>query len=124
LACAAGLAVMEIFEEEHLLKTSKVLGKTLKKRFDAFQNEYEIIGDVRGLGPMLAMELVKDRQTKDPATDEAKALVKFCHEKGLIILACGNFGNVIRTLMPLVITDEQLDRGLAILEEGLRFLSK
>jgi 4-aminobutyrate aminotransferase/(S)-3-amino-2-methylpropionate transaminase len=124
LACAAGLAVMEIFEEEHLLKTAKALGKKLKKRFDAFQNEYEIIGDVRGLGPMLAMELVKDRQTKDPATDEAKALVKFCHEKGLIILACGNFGNVIRTLMPLVITDEQLDRGLAILEEGLRFLSK
>ena len=124
VACAAGLAVMEIFEEEHLLKTSKALGKTLKKRFDAFQNEYEIIGDVRGLGPMLAMELVKDRETKEPATDEAKALVKFCHEKGLIILACGNFGNVIRTLMPLVITDEQLDRGLAILEEGLRFLSK
>jgi len=124
LACAAGLAVMEIFEEEHLLKTSKELGKTLKKRFDAFQNEYEIIGDVRGLGPMLAMELVKNRQTKEPATDEAKALVKFCHEKGLIILACGTFGNVIRTLMPLVITDEQFDRGLAILEEGFRFLSK
>jgi 4-aminobutyrate aminotransferase/(S)-3-amino-2-methylpropionate transaminase len=124
LACAAGLAVMEIFEEEHLLKTAKELGKTLKKRFDAFQNEYEIIGDVRGLGPMLAMELVKDRQTKEPATDEAKALVKFCHEKGLIILACGTFGNVIRTLMPLVITDEQLNNGLAILEEGFRFLSK
>jgi 4-aminobutyrate aminotransferase/(S)-3-amino-2-methylpropionate transaminase len=73
---------------------------------------------------MLAMELVKDRQTKEPATDEAKALVKFCHEKGLIILACGTFGNVIRTLMPLVITDEQLNNGLAILEEGFRFLSK
>jgi 4-aminobutyrate aminotransferase / (S)-3-amino-2-methylpropionate transaminase / 5-aminovalerate transaminase len=124
VACAAGLAVMEIIEEENLLNASKELGKKLQKRFDAFQNEYEIIGDVRGLGPMLAMELVKDRQTKEPATDEAKELVKFCHEKGLIILACGNFGNVIRTLMPLVITDEQLDSGLAILEEGLKSLSK
>jgi 4-aminobutyrate aminotransferase/(S)-3-amino-2-methylpropionate transaminase len=124
VACAAGLAVMEIFEQENLLQTAEDLGKTLRKRLDAFQNEYEVIGEVRGLGPMLAMELVKDRQTKEPAADKAKTLVKFCHGKGLIILSCGNFGNVIRVLMPLVITDEQLNRGLAILEEGLRFLSK
>jgi 4-aminobutyrate aminotransferase/(S)-3-amino-2-methylpropionate transaminase len=122
VACAAGLAVMKIIEEENLIQTAENLGKKLKKRFDDFYQNYEIIGDVRGLGPMLAMELVKDRQTKVPATDEAKALVKFCHEKGLIILACGNFGNVIRTLMPLVISNEQLDRGLNILEEGLRSL--
>jgi 4-aminobutyrate aminotransferase/(S)-3-amino-2-methylpropionate transaminase len=114
---------MEIFEEENLLHASEALGKKLKKRFDAFQNKYELIGDVRGMGPMLALELVKDRETKEPAADEAKALVKFCFEKGLIILACGNFGNVIRTLMPLVITDEQLDRGLTIMEEGLSSLS-
>jgi 4-aminobutyrate aminotransferase / (S)-3-amino-2-methylpropionate transaminase / 5-aminovalerate transaminase len=124
VACAAGLAVMEIFEQENLLQTAKDLGETLRKHFDAFQNEYEFIGEVRGLGPMLAMELVKDRHTKEPAADKAKALVRFCHEKGLIILSCGNFGNVIRTLMPLVITNEQLNRGLAIFEEGLRFLSK
>jgi len=124
VACRAGLAVMEIFEEENLLQTAETLGKKLKKRFDAFQKEYELIGEVRGMGPMLALELVKDRETKEPATDEAKALVKFCFEKGLIILACGNFGNVIRTLMPLVITDEHLDRGLAIMEEGLSSLSK
>jgi 4-aminobutyrate aminotransferase/(S)-3-amino-2-methylpropionate transaminase len=73
---------------------------------------------------MLALELVKDRETKEPATDEAKALVKFCYDNGLIILACGNFGNIIRTLMPLVITDKELDRGLAIMEEGLESLSK
>ena len=113
-----------IFEEENLLQAAETLGKKLKKRFDAFQKEYEFIGEVRGLGPMLALELVKDRESKEPAADEAKALVKFCHEKGLIILSCGNFGNVIRTLMPLVITDEQLDRDLAILEEGLGSLSK
>ena len=124
VACRAGLAVMEIFEEENLLQTAEALGKKLKKRFDAFQKEYELIGDVRGMGPMLALELVKDRETKKPATDEAKALVKFCYDKGLIILSCGNFGNVIRTLMPLVITDELLERGLAIIEEGLTSLSK
>jgi 4-aminobutyrate aminotransferase / (S)-3-amino-2-methylpropionate transaminase / 5-aminovalerate transaminase len=124
IACRAGLAVMEIFEEENLLQTAEALGKKLKKRFDAFHKEYELIGDVRGMGPMLALELVKDRETKEPATDEAKALVKFCYDKGLIILSCGNFGNVIRTLMPLVITDELLERGLAIIEEGLTSLSK
>jgi len=73
---------------------------------------------------MLALELVKDRGTKKPAADGANALVKFCYEKGLILLSCGNFGNVIRTLMPLVITDEQLERGFAIMEEGLSVLSK
>jgi len=124
VACRAGLAVMEIFEEENLLQTSEALGKKLRKRFDDFQKEYELIGDVRGMGPMLALELVKDRETKEPATDEAKALVKFCYDKGLIILSCGNFGNVIRTLMPLVITNELLERGLAIIEEGLTSLSK
>jgi len=124
VACRAGLAVMEIFEEENLLQAAETLGKKLKKRFDAFQKEFELIGEVRGIGPMLALELVKDRETKEPATDEAKALVKFCYDKELIILSCGNFGNVIRTLIPLVITDELLERGLAIIEEGLTSLSK
>ncbi len=72
---------------------------------------------------MLALELVKDRETKEPAVDEAKQLVKLCYEKGLIILSCGNFGNVIRTLMPLVITEEQLDKGLEILEESFNELN-
>ena len=124
VACRAGLAVMEIFEEENLLQAAETLGKKLKKRFDSFQKEFELIGEVRGMGPMLALELVKDRETKEPATDEAKLLVKFCYDKGLIILSCGNFGNVIRTLIPLVITDELLERGLAIIEEGLTSLSK
>ena len=69
---------------------------------------------------MLAMELVRDRETKEPATDEAKKLVQICFDKGLVLISCGNYGNVIRTLMPLVITDEQLDRGFSILEEGFR----
>ena len=123
VACRAGLAVMEIFEEENLLQKAEVLGKKLKERFDAWQQEFELIGEVRGLGPMLALELVRDRETKEPAADQAKALVKFCYTKGLILLSCGSFGNVIRTLMPLVITDEQLERGFAIMEEGLAEIS-
>jgi 4-aminobutyrate aminotransferase/(S)-3-amino-2-methylpropionate transaminase len=115
---------LEIFEEEKLIETANSLGKKIRQRFQTLQNRFEIIGDVRGIGPMLALELVKDRVTKEPAADQAKALVKFCYEKGLIILSCGNFSNVIRTLMPLVITDEQLERGLAILEEGLSSLQK
>jgi 4-aminobutyrate aminotransferase/(S)-3-amino-2-methylpropionate transaminase len=96
----------------------------VRKRFEAWHKEYGVIGDVRGLGAMLALELVKDRESKEPAADEAKALVKFCHERGLILLSCGTFGNVIRVLMPLVIADEQLDKGLAIMEEGIAELDK
>ena len=124
VCCSAALAVFEIFEEEKLLEKAQVLGKKLRQRFEAMQKRLEIIGDVRGVGPMLALELVKDRVTKEPAADAAKALVKFCYEKGLVILSCGNYSNVIRALMPLVITDEQLERGLAIMEEGLTTLSK
>ena len=124
VCCRAALAVLEIFEEERLLDRAHALGEKLRQRFEAMQKRLEIIGDVRGLGPMLALELVKDRETKEPAADVAKALVKFCYEKGLVVLSCGNFSNVIRTLMPLVITDEQLERGLAILEEGLTVLSR
>jgi 4-aminobutyrate aminotransferase/(S)-3-amino-2-methylpropionate transaminase len=124
VCCRAALAVLEIFEEERLIERARILGEKLRERFEAMQKRLEIIGDVRGLGPMLALELVKDRENKEPAADAAKALVKFCYEKGLVVLSCGNFSNVIRTLMPLVITDEQLDRGLAILEEGLTVLSR
>jgi 4-aminobutyrate aminotransferase / (S)-3-amino-2-methylpropionate transaminase / 5-aminovalerate transaminase len=124
VSCSAALAVLDIFEEENLLQKAEALGEKVRRRFDQFKQEFEIIGDVRGKGPMLALELVKDRATKQPAADEAKALVKACHEKGLILLSCGNFGNVIRTLMPLVITEEQLERGLSILADGLAALTK
>lgn len=123
VCCRAALAVLDIFEQEDLLRRSEALGGKIRARFDEFQKRYEIIGDVRGLGPMLALELVKDRVSKEPAAAEAKALVKYCYERGLVILSCGNFSNVIRTLMPLVITDEQLEKGLSIMEEGIAALS-
>jgi len=120
VSCRAALAVMEILLKDGLLDRSVELGNTLLDRFEGLKMDNEIVGDVRGKGPMLALELVRDRETKEPAVEEAKALVQRCFEKGLILLSCGNFGNVIRTLMPLVITDEQLDRGITILEESLK----
>jgi 4-aminobutyrate aminotransferase/(S)-3-amino-2-methylpropionate transaminase len=124
VCCQAALAVIEVFEKEGLLQRSEKLGAKVRARFEDFKKRFEIVGDVRGLGPMVGIELVRDRERKTPADTEAKALVRFCYEKGLVILSCGNFSNVIRTLMPLVITDEQLERGLAIMEEGLASLSK
>ena len=124
VSCRAGLAVMEIVLEDGLLQRAQTLGQKVLARFQELQKNHEIIGEVRGKGPMLAMELVRDRETKAPAKEEADQLVKFCFDKGLVLLSCGNFGNVIRTLMPLVITDEQLERGLSILEEGFQELTK
>lgn len=123
VCCRAALAVLEIFETEPLLERARTLGKTIRDRFETWQGQYEMVGDVRGLGPMMAIELVSDRDKKTPAPDAAKALVSYCVERGLVLLACGNFGNVIRTIMPLVITDEQLERGLSIMEEGIASLS-
>jgi len=124
ICCAAALGVLSAFKEENLVARSAELGETLRQTFESWKSRYELIGDVRGLGPMLALELVTDREAKTPAASQAKELVKFCFEHGLIILSCGNYGNVIRTLMPIVITKEQLDRGLAILEEGIATISK
>ena len=118
------MAVLEIFETENLLKKAVLLGKKVKERFDRFKGQFELIGDSRGIGPMQGLELVKDRDKKSPAPEETKALIKYCEEKGLILLSCGTYGNVIRAMMPLVITDEQLERGLAIMEEGFASLSK
>jgi len=119
IACRAALAVLDLLNTK-LLEKAAALGEKVRTRFLELQEEFEIIGDVRGLGPMIGMELVKDPRIKEPAPEMAKELVGRCLEKGLIILACGNYGNVIRTLMPFVITDEQLERGCSILRDSLR----
>jgi 4-aminobutyrate aminotransferase/(S)-3-amino-2-methylpropionate transaminase len=122
VALAAAKAVLEILTKDGLLQRGEVLGERMLARFKEMQVRHELIGDVRGKGPMLALELVRDRETKEPAAEEAKKLVSLCYRKGLVILACGNYGNVIRTLMPLVITDEELERGMSILDEAFNEL--
>ncbi len=123
VACAAGLAVLDAFEEENMLAKSVALGEKLKARFEKWQKDFSIIGEIRGLGAMLGLEFVKG-QNKEPAADEAKQLAAYSLGKGLLILVCGSYGNVVRILAPFVITDEQLEKGLSIMEEGLKEISK
>ncbi len=123
LACRAALAVLEVIDQEHLLDKAAALGAEVRAALMDLHAKYAIVGEVRGLGPMLALELVTARATKKPAAEAAKKLTAYCREHGLIILDCGTLGNNIRTLMPLTITAEQLAKGLQILEDGLRQVS-
>ena len=123
VACAAALAVLEVFEEEAMLDKAKALGKKLLERFESFRKKYPIVGEIRGMGAMLGLTLVKGDQ-REPAADEAKKLAAFCLERGLILLVCGTYSNVIRVLAPFVITDAQLEKGLSIMEAGLAELCK
>jgi 4-aminobutyrate aminotransferase/(S)-3-amino-2-methylpropionate transaminase len=118
VACAAALAVLEVFESENMIEKSIALGRKLRARFEKWQKEFDAIQEIRGMGAMLGLELTRG-PNKAPAADEAKQLVSTCHENGLIILSCGTYGNVIRTLIPFVISDDQLEKGLSIMEKGL-----
>lgn len=117
LGCVAGLKVLEMIEEEDLLARAVYIGGIIKSRFDEMKDKYKIIGDVRSLGAMCALELVKDRDTKIPAKEATGKIVNKCWERGLIALSAGVFGNVIRILPPLVIEENDLRRGLDIMDE-------
>ena len=123
VACAAALAVLEVFEEENMLEKAQALGKKLRKRFEKWQKQFKVIGQIRGLGAMLGLELFKGAN-QEPAAEEAKKLQNSCLDRGLLILTCGAFSNVIRVLAPFVITDEQLEKGLSIVEQGLVEISR
>ena len=118
LACAAALAVFEIMERGELLASAKVLASTLQQRLAVWKSKHEVIGDVRGLGPMQAIELVKSRKTKEPHPEATKALVRYACEHGVICMTAGTYGNVLRFLMPLTISPEDLEEGLDVLEQG------
>ncbi|MCZ7662668.1 MAG: 4-aminobutyrate--2-oxoglutarate transaminase [Thermoleophilia bacterium] len=123
-ACRAALAVFEIIEEEGLLDRAKAIGGRIREAFTELQQALPVVGDVRGLGAMVALELVTDRDSKTPAADLTKALVARCVDKGLIMISAGTYGNVIRPLMPLTIDDATLDRGLDIIADSLTELAK
>jgi len=124
LATTAALAVLDVIEEEKLVERSAEMGKHLTDRFEAMakRNTFTCIGEVRGLGAMVAVELVKDRATKEPAPELTKALVNKAAEKGLVLLSCGTYGNVIRILVPLTASDALVDEGLGIIEKALEEL--
>ena len=120
LSCQAGLVALDLVEKNNLIARANTIGDKIKQSFYAMQEKYPIIGDVRGLGAMVAIELVKDRKTKEPAKQECALVREKCYKNGLIALGAGIQGNVVRTLAPLVITDEELEEGLSILDEALK----
>jgi 4-aminobutyrate aminotransferase/(S)-3-amino-2-methylpropionate transaminase len=124
VSCAAGLATIDFMQQQNLVERANVIGEKTKQRMLAMQEKYPVIGDVRGLGAMNAIELVKDRNTKEPAKEEAAAVIKHCVDNGVIVVGAGIFSNVVRTLIPLVITDEQLEKGLDVLEQAVASVSK
>ena len=119
LSCAAALAVLDLFEKEDLLSRADELGDHFQRRAREWQTRWPIIGDVRGLGGMQAIELVQSPDTKVPATDETKKITQYCYEHGLITITAGTYSNVIRVLVPLVVTKEQMDEALDVLESGI-----
>ena len=120
LACRAAMEVIKMIEENALASRALEIGRRTADRLKGFQEEFPIVGDIRWLGAMIGLELVRDRETKEPATKETRQVIKSCYERGLLLTRSGAFSNVLRTLMPLVITDEEIDEGLSILEEVLR----
>jgi 4-aminobutyrate aminotransferase/(S)-3-amino-2-methylpropionate transaminase len=119
LACAAALAVLDVIEEEQLCERARKLGTLIMTRLKAMQAKSPAIGEVRGLGSMIAMELVKNRRPDQPDADLTRALVQAAAARGLIILSCGVYGNVIRLLAPLTISEALLNEGLDVLEASL-----
>jgi len=115
VACAAGLAVMDIMRDEKLPQRAARIGSVVEERMQSWAQDHELIGDVRVVGAMAGMELVRERKTKEAADKETAKVLATAREKGLIILRCGMHHNVVRTLMPLTIPDDQLEQGLDIL---------
>jgi 4-aminobutyrate aminotransferase / (S)-3-amino-2-methylpropionate transaminase / 5-aminovalerate transaminase len=119
LACAAGLAVLEVMQQERLAERAQRLGVRLVERLRTLQQQHDCIGDVRGLGAMVAMELVRGRNAEQPDAELTRALVQAAGRRGLVLLSCGIYSNVIRILAPLTIPDAELEEGLEILAASL-----
>lgn len=125
LGCVAGLAVLEVIEEEKLCDRANTIGALMVDRLNGMANRNTlspVIGEIRALGGMVAVELLKNRDTREPDADLTKALVQKCAAKGLVILSCGTYGNVIRFLVPLVASDALVNEGMDVLESALEEL--
>ena len=122
LACAAALAVLEVFDEENLLQRSRDVGQRITSRLQALAKDHPCIAEVRGLGAMVAMELCKNGDPHQPDADLTKALAVEAMHRGLIILTCGTYGNVVRILVPLTASDTVIDEGLNMLATALNHL--
>jgi 4-aminobutyrate aminotransferase-like enzyme len=119
VAQAAALAVLDVIDDEGLVERSAEIGETIRARMLGWQERWPAIGDVRGLGSMLAVEFVADPVTKKPAPELARAVVNAALARGLLLITCGIYGNCIRVLVPLVVTDVELEEALGVWEEAL-----
>jgi 5-aminovalerate/4-aminobutyrate aminotransferase len=117
VACAAALAVMEVFEEEQLLERCKAVGERLVTGLKAIQSKHKVIGDVRALGAMIAVEVFEGGDLHKPNAALVGQVVAKARDKGLILLSCGTYGNVLRVLVPITAEEALLDKGLAIIAE-------
>ena len=124
MACEAALAVLETIEKENLCARANQLGDRFRRRAAQWQSRWELVGEVRGIGAMQALELVRSRQTREPADEETKQIAQYCYEHGLILITAGSYGNVIRLLMPLIVTDAQMEEALDVLESALAAVSE
>lgn len=120
LACASALKIMEIMTRDDYAARARHIGDVVMTRYDEFLKKYPVVGDARGLGAMIGIEFVKDKETKEPAPELTSAIIQSAIKKGLLMENCGLYNNCIRFLAPLCITDEQLVRGLDILEECIK----
>jgi 4-aminobutyrate aminotransferase / (S)-3-amino-2-methylpropionate transaminase / 5-aminovalerate transaminase len=120
VACEAALAVLDMFEQQDLNARANELGERFQHRAHEWQNRWPMIGEVRGLGAMQALELVQSTDKREPAAEETKQVTQYCYEHGVITISAGSYGNVIRLLMPLVISDAQMDEALDVLEGALK----
>jgi len=123
LACAAGIETLQRMERLQLGKRAEEIGRLFESITASWYDKFPLIGEIRGVGAMRAIELVRNRKSKEPAAEETKKVLSACHQRGLLILSAGTFGNVIRFLAPLVATDAQIEEGMSILEECLAAVS-
>ncbi len=119
LSCVAALAAIETIEKEGLLARSTAIGKRFEERARGWQKKWTLVGDVRGLGAMCAIELVRNPNTREPADTETKEIAQYCYEHGLISITAGTYNNIMRILVPLAVSDQQFDEGLGVIESAL-----
>jgi 4-aminobutyrate aminotransferase/(S)-3-amino-2-methylpropionate transaminase len=124
IACAASIAVMDVMEEENLPQRAEQIGCYMRQRLNEMADVNPIIGDVRGLGSLIAIELFEDAEQTQPASKKVAQLLTYARERGLILLSCGVNANVIRFLPPLTIEQNVLEEGLDILAQCLQQISQ
>jgi 4-aminobutyrate aminotransferase/(S)-3-amino-2-methylpropionate transaminase len=118
VACAAANAVLEVIEEEGLIERAGHLGKVIRERWEEIARDVPAVGEIRGVGAMVGVEMVKDRTSREPAPEFVSRLIGNAAQRGVVAVSCGIYKNVVRHLLPLVITDEELEEGLDVLAES------